>query len=656
MGGIVTIPPKLPPLPWLNPPLPPPPQPSLPPLPPPPALGPPPASSEAQNLPPPPLATIQDAWITSFTGKQVDRSQNSIGSDAGHRELESALTLLAGWDQAKDVAARLRLALNAPANRLGGAGYERLAAEILSAKAAWRNVRQHNNEMAKLKVELNRIQDIPGWGDESSPLKHEWVALSDAAAKIPFPAISADDHDKLGTQRAAFAQAGRALCCSYESGKAGPVLDEYYKQAYKSLDSVTVILFETARGLPPKTPAIVALNRQLADLESRAVAHHSPKDDYTNLLAATETARKLIAIRTQPGDPLAVAFLAKWAKAENPIKAIVGDAGSGLPTQDAEKLKDEYNILMAELGKGDACDYAKCEQLLASLNEKTQPVLKQRAATLKSSLAGVKAMPADSGTQNAAKAETARTLIDNNHPVILACLNPKEHCDLLDALQTNTGIPAWDGTNKNDPDRSAMRKLYASMSLDSAFMEADDKARAEMVEALKANKQELKDARENWPSMSDKQRIEVMTMLAKQQCASFSFQWPAGGIQAIPSSDETDMGAYSPPLDRIRVNTAGYAFQDFECMLDFVFHENGHKYQSTLVQALRTPAGEPPWLTEANADPPYTQGRMFDLAFGGTTYVRPEESHDIYKKQPAEDHAWTIAPRSARMVLDMLSG
>ena len=586
---------------------------------------------------------------------------------AARKELENDLTLLDGWNEAKVESGKLRVELGKlgkpPASLLADPGYKALADKIKAETTGWREVRRHNTELAKLKIELKPIDKIPGKTDGASPLKAEWDAYKDAQAKLTGfdPATTTADHDKLAAKRDALAKTGRELCSAYESGKAGAVGNDYYQEATVNLYKLTVVLFRTALKVPPRTPEIVALQRQMQQLQGKLPTTPLMKDKYANLQATAEIARKLVPMRTQPVNPAAAAFQAKWAKAEKPIEAVVAGIDPSMAPLDAQKFKEEYDKLIAELGKKDACDYTVCETLLTWLNQKAEPVLKGLTDTFKTSLEDMKNLPAGNPTQKNAKAEKARTLIDGTNPAILARLSAKEHCDLMDGLRT-TDIPAFDGTNKDDPKRVAMRKLYTAMSLDPTFMAQDDSTRTAMLEALKDKKQELKDAQQNWSSMTDKQKLDLMKMLADQQCASFKFPLPKDGFEPFNDPNSTNNGSYSPgdlaadpPQDKISVNTAQPVFHDFEAALDLVFHENGHKYQSTLVRAMRSPKGTPPWLTETNTDPPFTQARMFDLGNHGGTYVKGGEDYEIYKKQPEEDHAWTIGPRTAQMLIDMLN-
>jgi hypothetical protein len=273
--------------------------------------------------------------------------------------------------------------------------------------------------------------------------------------------------------------------------------------------------------------------------------------------------------------------------------------------------------------------------------------------------------------EKATKATAALNAISGADPAILSRLSPDEQLDLLGGLRA-AGMPAFDINNKNatkaDPKRVAQRKMFHAIKLDDKFMAEDDKKHDAMITALEGMKQELKDARENWPSLTDDQRVEMLAKVMEAQNKAFGIDPPSGGIKTYSDANSTNNGGYSrsdmsqdPPVngtdkDIIKLNTAQPVFKDFEAAMDLIIHENAHCNQNRLVRALIWPKGpDPKYLTKANSDPPWTQARLFGATYGGSSnQCGSKEDYGTYQKQPVEDHAWTAGPRGTQGIMDML--
>ena len=593
---------------------------------------------------------------------------------AARQELESKLTILDGWAPAKAEAGKLRVALGKiKPPVLGNEAYPRLANEIGAEMTGWRDVRLHTTAMAKLDSEFGYVALIPGKDDTNSPLAKEWAAYKKAKAEAPVPStiVNTDNHDKLAGLRDAYAEAGRALGKAYQAGTPGPADDPYYKTIAQEISARTIVLFRQGNKVPDTTPQITKLKEEMNGLTEATFP--TWKKRVEDLLGAEAKGLQLIALRLSSSDPASVAMYDRYRKVQTSLKA----AADLVPKTGATPLQTEYQqkylAFMAKLGGADEDRVKVCNEGLDWLIPKAEELLKTATDALKNTAKITKELPEKRTAQKNTKAEAARAAIMAADPVILSRLSAEEKMDLLDSLRV-AGMPDFDANDKNqnsdrNKKRTAMKKLYMALTLEEEFAKKDAENRQKLMKALEGKKQELKDAKENWSAMTDDQKLELLKMVATEQCAQFGFTLPSNGVIAVNEPNSSDNGSYSPGRldrdppgnspenDRIKINTAMPVFHDFEAALDLILHENTHRNQNVLVAAMRYPKRKDGkmWLTKDNADPPFTQTRMFDMGNVDGGYVTGAEDYEVYKKQPEEDHAWLAGPRGAQGIMDMLA-
>ena len=593
---------------------------------------------------------------------------------AAKRELESRLDLLDKWPEAQGESATLRGELNKLTPPiLGNQAYPALSNAIRAASAGWRDVRTHKVEMDKLAAEFAVIAQIPN-ATAKPVLKPQWDPYIKAKAETPDPAGITDtnNHDKLAGLREVYAKAGRALIGAWESGVAGVPGDvPYWKPVAQELVKRNVIPLRLAFKVPPATPEIVKLQNELRALESKKNGYPSWKAIAEAQREINERCEKLIALRTAEKDPALVELFANFRKVEKNLKAAADSVPSTGASPEQQEYKRRYDAFMLKLNGKDDDIVAVCGPELQWLIPKAEAALTAATSALKNKGGTIKAMPQGNGGEKDAKAQAAVSAIMTADPMILARLSAEEKLDLLGSLRTD-GMPGFNKDapeTRDDPKRVAMRKLYHAMALEEEFAKEDEKSRKKVIEALKGKKQELKDAKENWPIMTDEQKVALLKMVAEEQCKQFGFTLPSNGIVVANEPGSSDNGSYSPsdltrnpPIDgpendRIKINSAKPVFHDFEAALDLIMHENTHRNQNVLCRALRYPTGDkdPKFLTKDNKDPPYTQTRMFNMGNVPGGYVKGAEDYETYKKQPEEEHAWLAGPRGAHGIMDMLT-
>lgn len=598
-------------------------------------------------------AAAKAEWATLEAGPAYKRVQTQIATLKGWGNAPTA-------DTVKMQAALLRLrklALIDGNPALAVIQFEGVQADIAQGFNAWKAVREHNNLMVQLDKQMACVAHIPAKGTAGAPADGLWDAYTEAKAKVAgHPVTVVAGSGKLFGLRAAYQDAGKALTDAFEStpgAGTGEADATYWKDKAQSYRSANRILFERAEAVAPKTQAIEAQRTTMLTLKSKPAATWS--DRYTDLVGAVAAAKQVIAARSVPVDTEEAKFHQQYRKVQPTLLAAAKLTDNTNPA--LQPFLDVYTPFAAKLAGTDDDRFAWCgARLFGSVLPKANAALQAGTVALQGSLKTVL-----EETDDATKAEGARALIANADPDILSRLSAKEHVDLLLALRAD-GMPEFDDeadkitqtAQKNDPKRVAMRKLYMNMSMEPGFVEQDNKTRKKMIDALSKDKEALKFARENWKTLTDAQKKEIMTKAAKAQCEAFGFPEASNGVEfsdfnVTYPNDKDDDGCYAPGADVIRLNTAQPVANDFEAALDLIFHENSHKYQNYLVGRLEDGS-----LTE-DEDPPYTQATMFLMGNLDEGYIAPGEDGKAYNKQPEEDHAWTAGPASARMVMEMLA-
>ena len=182
-----------------------------------------------------------------------------------------------------------------------------------------------------------------------------------------------------------------------------------------------------------------------------------------------------------------------------------------------------------------------------------------------------------------------------------------------------------------DKQRELQRKIYAAMDMDPEFVAIDDQRRAELTEAIKADK-ELMDAKDDWASTDISKRIALLQKTLVKECEIYGMPVPT--VQTFEEPMPGDLGSFNPGTNVIRINVHPSAtFDDFYDTIDTIVHENAHNYQDYLVTRLTEGLIQP-------GDPDYKQAIMFASNSVAQSYVDGAEDREIYEKQPLEEHAW----------------
>ncbi len=189
----------------------------------------------------------------------------------------------------------------------------------------------------------------------------------------------------------------------------------------------------------------------------------------------------------------------------------------------------------------------------------------------------------------------------------------------------------------SDDDKVAAKKLYSVKYLDPEFEKIDQKNRREMLEKLKTDPK-YKEARDNWSTWPDNKKLETLQSVADVQADAYGI--PKTTIETYTRPPYTDPdsgisyitnGEYGHDDGKLMLNDhPRSAWRDFDKVLNTTVHENGHRYQSTLIDRLDDG-------TLKKGDPLYNQAMTFklnDTHHGYYTFDKPE-----YFTQPQETHS-----------------
>jgi hypothetical protein len=194
----------------------------------------------------------------------------------------------------------------------------------------------------------------------------------------------------------------------------------------------------------------------------------------------------------------------------------------------------------------------------------------------------------------------------------------------------------------SDEDKAAMKKLFSVKSLDPEFEKIDDANQKKMIEKMKTDPA-FKNARDNWGSLNEKQRLEVLKKAVDYEADAYGI--PKTDVEAYsPKKDDGTpdsnlYGEYDHSKGKLMISREMMQNIGFDQALDTAVHENGHRYQATLVDQLEAGKIKP-------GDPLYNQAMMFKLNDTSRGfYVQPPgatpspDTGNEYFTQPQENQS-----------------
>lgn len=250
-------------------------------------------------------------------------------------------------------------------------------------------------------------------------------------------------------------------------------------------------------------------------------------------------------------------------------------------------------------------------------------------------------------SQHAQKVQDAEKLveeIDNLSVENLKGKTPKQKVEMLQKLMQ--------ADVKGDPPsdiRKAQHKIYQAMDMDPDFVDREKTFYEDVAKDLASNN-DVKNARTGWGGKSQDDKLKVIRKIVEVQSKKLGFEPPeVVPIDKAPSGGLITNGYFSSNDGKIYINFNGASsVHNFAKAVDLAIHENAHNWQNRLVEDFN--AGK---IDESH--PNYTQAMMFAINKQPGGYVKGEESFQVYKKQPMEDHSHMTGPHAASALIDELN-
>ena len=208
-------------------------------------------------------------------------------------------------------------------------------------------------------------------------------------------------------------------------------------------------------------------------------------------------------------------------------------------------------------------------------------------------------------------------------------LTPDELKALPSEVRNRLLTEMQDG-NFSDDDKAGCKKLYSEKYLDPVFEKFDDAKRKEMIEKMK-NDPEFKKARDNWGTLNPAERAAVMKRAVDYQAGVYGI--PKTTVEPYDEKDPLMNGYYKHSEGKLYLSKQMMQNKGFDKAMETAVHENGHRYQNTLVDKLNAGEIKP-------GDPLYNQAMTFKL--NDKFYVQPPgddpsaDTGDEYFTQPME--------------------
>jgi len=208
-------------------------------------------------------------------------------------------------------------------------------------------------------------------------------------------------------------------------------------------------------------------------------------------------------------------------------------------------------------------------------------------------------------------------------------------------------------------------ELLGAFGVDEEFRKVDRERRKKFVETVleeptdkvpkePTEKKKMQEARDNWGSLSEDERLALCKKLVHAQCTVLKI----ADCPVEPKESSKDIAGYFYPPDRkIYINShPESAFHySFEAVSNTMLHETSHWWQQLQADAYNQ--GKIPSTIEGQPNPEYLQIQYFALnekAAHPSAYVSSGVGGEKYKAQPWEAHAYEVGNETAQLFLDAL--
>jgi hypothetical protein len=502
--------------------------------------------------------------------------------------------------------------------------------------------RAHAHETFALRPLLNLADEI--LASPRPPADSRWQAVLSEYSRARTAANHAvgDTPERLRQAQAQLAKAARAVRALINStpGRFGPHFDPLWGRLHHS----NRIRTKAARRILPKTEAQEQIwkkigTRTVLNPVGRVCEDMQAIHDLS-LQVAADARRSQV-----PKNEKAYVrqALVEQSRAE---RVLTLHAPANLTPQEQQEYAAAERALAAarsaqllETPQGDAADrFTRALKPVRALASLTDALLGKHHQVLEKRLLQIEVHQ-----PRLERCAPATALVLDTAPEVLQSLPVARQMDLLRLTRLSSAYCKTSGGKFE----AAQAKLYRAIQLDLTFLEAEKAERRNVItELLQQHRAKLLDARDRWPALDKTQRLEALTLIAHVHAGVMRFPKPNNVmLWDVPMGHS---GGWERSRRLLLINQNGANFNDFECMLETVFHENSHNWQVHLTNQFKYDAPIRPELG--------TQALLFCL---NLEYECPPEElrkeRKAYRQQPMERHAYYTGPRFARALLRALA-
>jgi hypothetical protein len=286
-----------------------------------------------------------------------------------------------------------------------------------------------------------------------------------------------------------------------------------------------------------------------------------------------------------------------------------------------------------------AASFTHALEPVRELALQTDALLDRHRRALEEKLRQIDAQP-----QGTERYRRAIALVQGTAPEVLESLPVARQTDLLERIRESA---VYQLTPRGRFEE-AQAKLYRAIQLDLSFLRAEETARGNVIATLlQHHRAQLLDARDRWSAWDEAQRLDTLTLIAHVHADVMGFPRPAD-VKFFAAAGASNAG-WAPNERMILIEKNAPMFDDFECMLDTVFHANSHNWQDALAAAVE--CGQEHTLRHELR----TQARLFRLNSGYyNSGLDARVERRAYEQQPTERHAFYTGRRFARALLRAL--
>jgi hypothetical protein len=500
------------------------------------------------------------------------------------------------------------------------------------AQAAW------DSRLGKYDEAVHQIEQLEAWQDAKSPTLRGLVdgirnqvnlrqfAQATATIDALLPKL-APIYEASQKQRAAKTGGGNP---NQVNSKPDPK-----KQQYEAALASLLPRLQAASKIAPLYAKLAPMQVEIAALQVKMAAAAKAGDYDSAIQHQKDIGTKLDAFEVEAAS-VSKQDKDKYTKARDALKPKLADALVSARRFGSLK-SDRAAIVTANAAvetAANAQNFAKAAELLTDLGTKVDAYLKAAKTE--------EAKYKKKGDEIAKQLAGATKLTRSDVAKAAAKALSDDELQFIPTTTRNALLAAMQKDGLTDDDKAACKLLFSKNFLDPEFEKIDDANRQKMIANMKKDPA-FKKARDNWNTLTEAERVAIMKKAVDYQADAYGVPKTtiAPYSKAKSKNGSIEYGYYDHADGKLFINTNDDALKDggFDEAIDTAVHENGHRYQNTLVDQLDAGKIKP-------GDPLYNQAMTFklnDTSHG--FYVQPPgdtpsaDTGDEYFTQPLENHS-----------------